>query len=189
MPAKYPQLAKLLQQKSLKRGKFTLASGRVSDYYIDGKLTCFDPEGSKLIVEAILNEIKDLAVDAVGGMDMGATPIVGSFVNRCGYVGRPLPTFIVRKEVKAHGTMKLIEGNLPAPCNVVLLDDVVTTGESILKAVKAVRDKGCKVLLTISVLDRNGGARELMEREGIPYHPLATLEDIGIIPEVSVATS
>ncbi|HVT87604.1 MAG TPA: orotate phosphoribosyltransferase [Tepidisphaeraceae bacterium] len=185
MPAKYPELAKFLQQKSLKRGHFVLASGRTSEYYIDGKLTCFDPQGSKLIVEAILNEIKNLPVDAVGGMDMGATPIVGSFVNRCAYIGKAMPTFIVRKDVKAHGTMKLIEGNLPAPCSVVLLDDVVTTGESILKAVKAVRDKGCKVLMAISVLDRNGGARELMEKEGIPYHPLATLEDIGIVPEAA----
>lgn len=181
--AKYPKLAEFLKNKSLKRGHFVLASGRTSDYYIDGKLTCFDPEGSKLIVEAIMDQIKDMKVDAVGGMDMGGTPIVGAFCNRCGYTGSTMPCFVVRKEVKSHGTMKLIEGNLPSPCNVVLLEDVVTTGESVLKAVKAVRDQGCTVLAVICVLDRNGGAREMLGEQGIPYMPLATLEDIGITPK------
>ena len=78
MPSRYPQLVQLLEQKSLQRGRFVLASGRVSTYYIDGKMTCMDPEGSTLIAQAILEEIKDLPVDAVGGMDMGATPIVGA---------------------------------------------------------------------------------------------------------------
>ena len=108
------------------------------------------------------------------------TPIVGAFATRSLDAGRPLPVFVVRKEVKQHGTMKAIEGPLPAPCNVVIVDDVVTTGGSILKAIDAVEAQGCKVLLAITVLDRNAGATEALAARGIPYRPLATLEDLGI---------
>jgi orotate phosphoribosyltransferase len=173
-------LVEILKSKSLQRGHFVLASGRTSDYYIDGKLTCFDPKGCALIVDAILAEIRDLPVDAVGGMDMGATPIVGAVANRSYYVGRPLPTFVVRKELKKHGTMKLIEGPLKPPAKVVIVDDVVTTGESILKAIDAVTEKGCEVLLALCVLDRNAGAVETMKQRGIPYRPLVTLAELGI---------
>ena len=181
MPSRYPQLVATLKEKSLKRGKFILASGRESTYYIDGKLTAFDPLGSALIVDAILEEIKDLRVDAVGGMDMGATPIVGALANRSHHAGRPLPTFVVRKSVKAHGTQKLVEGLVVRPgMKVVIVDDVVTTGDSIFKAIDAVVEQGCEVLLAISVLDRNAGAVEAMRQRGIEYRSLATLADLGI---------
>jgi orotate phosphoribosyltransferase len=111
---------------------------------------------------------------------MGATPIVGAVATRSLDAGRPLPVFVVRKEVKGHGTMKAIEGPLPAPCNVVIVDDVVTTGGSILKAIDAVEKLGCKVLMAITVLDRNAGASEELHRRGIPYTPLVTLADLGI---------
>src|SRR5688572_14228301 len=181
MTCRYPQLAKIVEKKSLKRGKFTLASGRTSDYYIDARLSSLDPEGALRIADAILNEIKDLKIDAVGGMDMGATPIVGAVAVRSFQTGRPLPTFVVRKEVKAYGTQKPIEGPIPpAPCNVVIVDDVVTSGGSIIKAIDAVEKHGGKVLLAISVLDRNAGAKEALEARKIPYRPLLTLGDIGI---------
>ena len=181
MATRYPQLARLLREKSLKRGQFTLASGKTSDYYIDGKLTCFDPEGSAAIADAILNELADVAVDAIGGMDMGATPIIGAIANRSFHLGRPLPTFIVRKDLKAHGTMKQIEGPIPpGPCKVAVVDDVVTTGGSILKAIDAIEQVGGKVLLALCVLDRNAGAAEALAQRGIPYRPLVTLPDIGI---------
>jgi orotate phosphoribosyltransferase len=182
--SRYPRLAELLQRKSLKRGHFTLSSGRTSTYYIDGKLTSFDPEGATAIAEAILKEIKDLPIDAVGGMDMGATPIVGAVAAHGFHVGRPYPTFVVRKEVKAHGTMKEIEGPIPpAPAKVVIVDDVVTTGDSILKAIDAVQKAGYEVLLAISILDRNAGATEAIATRGVPYRPLLTLPDIGIMEE------
>jgi orotate phosphoribosyltransferase len=180
MASRYPELVKLLEQKSLRRGKFTLASGAESSFYIDGKMTCLDPHGATLIADAILAEIKDLPVDAVGGMDMGATPIVGAVATRSVTAGRPLPVFVVRKEVKQHGTMKPIEGPLAAPCKVVVIDDVITTGGSIIKAIDAVRAVGCEVLLAISVLDRNAGAHEALEKLGVPYRPLVTLADLGI---------
>jgi orotate phosphoribosyltransferase len=180
MATRYPQLAALLIEKSLRRGKFILASGAESSYYIDGKMTCLDPQGALLIAQAILNEIHDLPVAAVGGMDMGATPIVGAVAAESCNSGRPLPVFVVRKEVKQHGTMKPIEGPLPAPCKVVVIDDVITTGGSIIKAIEAVKAVGCEVLLAISVLDRNAGAAETLAKMGIPYRPLVTLADLGI---------
>ena len=180
MASRYPELVRTLTQKSLKRGRFVLSSGRVSDYYIDGKLTSMDPQGAALIADAILREVEGLPVDAFGGMDMGATPIVGAVALRSYYVGRPLPTFVVRKDVKRHGTMRLIEGPLTPPARVVIIDDVVTTGDSILKAIDAVQEAGCEVLLALSVLDRSAGAAEALARRGIEYRPLATLRDLGI---------
>jgi orotate phosphoribosyltransferase len=181
MPSRYPELAELLKKKSLKFGHFTLASGRTSTYYIDGRLTSFDPAGAALIAEAVLKEIEGLPVDAVGGMDMGATPIVGAVACRSHYIGRPLPTFVVRKEVKSHGTQKKIEGPLPpGPCKVVIIDDVVTSGDSIIKAIDAAEAQGCEILLAISVLDRNAGATETLAKRGIAYRPLVTLKDLGI---------
>lgn len=178
---RHAKLAKLLEQKSVRRGNFTLASGKTSTYYIDGKLTSMSAEGAALIAEAILEEISDFPVDAVGGMDMGATPIVGAFAVASYRAGRPLPTFVVRKEVKAHGTMKLIEGPIPqSPSKVVIIDDVVTTGDSILKAIDAVQKAGHTVLLAISLLDRNAGAADALASRGIKYQPLTTLADIGI---------
>jgi orotate phosphoribosyltransferase len=184
MSRRYPELAKLLRTKSLKVGKFTLASGRTSDYYIDARLASLDPEGASRIADAILAEIDGMKVDAIGGMDMGATPIVGAVALRSFQLGKPIPTFVVRKDVKAHGTQKLIEGPIPPPpCNVVIVDDVVTSGGSILKAIDAVEKHGAKVLLAISVLDRNAGAAGALADRKIPYRPLLTLADIGINPE------
>lgn len=180
--ARHPELAQFLQKQSLRRGNFTLASGKTSTYYIDGKLTAMHPHGAVLIAKAILAEIKDLPIDAVGGMDMGATPIVGAVAAVSEMSGRPLPVFVVRKEVKQHGTMKLIEGPIPtAPSRLVVIDDVVTTGDSIVKAIDAVRNAGHEVLLAISVLDRDAGASEAMARKEVRYQPLVTLADIGIV--------
>jgi orotate phosphoribosyltransferase len=114
-------------------------------------------------------------------MDMGATPIIGAVALHGYRSGRPLPTFIVRKDVKPHGTMKKIEGPIPSsPCNVVIVDDVVTTGNSILAAIDAVVAAGHHVLLAISLLDRDAGAIEALAARGIPYQPLAVLDDIGV---------
>jgi orotate phosphoribosyltransferase len=178
---KYPALAALLKQKSLRHGMFVLSSGKTSTYYIDGKLTCMDPEGAACIAETVLKEVEGMPVDAIGGMDMGATPIIGAVACTSYRIGKPIPTFVVRKEAKFHGTKKQIEGPIPdGPCNVVIVDDVVTSGGSILKAIDAVKERGCKVLLAISVLDRNAGATELLRAHDIPYRPLVTLREIGV---------
>lgn len=181
---RHPTLAQFVDSNAIKRGKFRLASGRDSSYYCDGKLVSFSPEGAALVADAILDEIKDLQVDAVGGMDMGATPIVAAVALRSFQVGSPLPCFVVRKEVKSHGTRKRIEGLIPdSPSNVVIIDDVVTSGASVIQAIDEVRALGHHVLLAISVLDREAGGREALEQRGVRYQPLVTITELGISNE------
>jgi len=176
----HPELVSFIAEHAFKRGNFVLASGKTSTYYIDGKMISFHPQGIFLTVKAILEEIRAVEFDAVGGMDMGATPIVSALALRSYELKKPIPTFIVRKEVKDHGTKKRIEGPLRPSSRVVMIDDVVTTGDSIHKAIQAVRELGCTVQLAISVLDRNAGAAALMESEGIPYRPLVHLSELGV---------
>ena len=177
---RHPKLVEFIQRNSLQRGLFRLASGKTSNYYIDGKLASFHPEGISLIVEAILGEIRGLEVDAVGGLDMGATPIASAVALRSYQIGHPLPAFTVRKEVKEHGTKKKIEGPLPKGARVVVVDDVVTAGGSILQAIEAVRASGCTVVLATAVVDRNAGAAALLSTANVPYRPLITLAELGV---------
>jgi orotate phosphoribosyltransferase len=180
MESRHPELLSFIAQRAFKRGQFKLSSGGTSTYYIDGKLISFDPQGVWLTVEAILAEIRDVQFDAVGGMDMGATPIVSALALRSHELGHPIPTFTVRKEVKAHGTQKRIEGPMPPRSRVIIIDDVVTTGDSILKAIDAVQEAGCTVPLAICVVDRNAGATQTMQNRGIPYRPLIHLSELGV---------
>ncbi len=180
---RHPALAAFLDRRCIRRGRFTLASGATASYYCDGKLASFDPEGIHLIVEAILKEIAHLRPppDAIGGMDMGATPIAAALALRLHQLGKPLPTFVVRKDVKAHGTMKKIEGPIPAqPGNVVIVEDVVTTAGSVVQAIEAVRAVGHKVLLAISLLDRDAGGAARLRELGVPYQPLVTIAELGL---------
>jgi len=153
-----------------------------------------------LIIDDAIVVVENLYTHIAAGMERRAaielavaeiaTPIVGSVAAVSEMSHRPMPVFVVRKDVKKHGTMKLIEGLIPStPSNVVIVDDVVTTGDSILKAIDAVTDVGHKVLLAISVLDRNAGAIAALKARGIPYHPLVTLSDIGVFDEPSRQSS
>ena len=179
--ARHPDLARYIAEHAIFRGQFKLASGRTSDYYCDGKLVSFSGEGALLIADAIIDELNGHEFDAIGGMDMGATPIVSAVAMRLHQLGRSIPSFIVRKDVKAHGTQKAIEGPLPkSPCRVVIVDDVITTGGSIIKAVEAVRNAGHTVVLAISVLDRDGGGAQLLRSNEIPYRPLVTIAELGL---------
>jgi len=179
--ARHPELARFLNEHAIRRGRFTLASGRTSSYYCDGKLVSFSGEGALLIADAILEEIKDIEADAIGGMDMGSTPIVSAVAMRAFQIGRHLPSFIVRKEVKGHGTKKPVEGNLPKePARVIMVDDVITSGGSIMQAIDVVQELGHTIALTVSVLDRDGGGAERFREKGIPYQPLVTIAELGI---------
>jgi len=179
--ARHPELAQYVNAHAILRGSFTLASGRQSSYYCDGKQVSFSGEGLSLIARAIAAEIRDLDIDAIGGMDMGATPIVAATALWHFEHGSPLPSFVVRKDVKAHGTKKEIEGVFPKePSRVVIVDDVVTTAGSIIKSIEVVRAKGHEVALAISVLDRDGGGRQALEAIGVPYRPLVMIAELGI---------
>jgi orotate phosphoribosyltransferase len=153
-----------------------LASGRTSDIYFDMKVAMFDPETMSLIADAILDVVKARGVAQVGGLEMGAVPIVSAVV--CKSFGRyPVRGFFVRKSVKAHGTQKRIEGCFESDAAMILLEDVTTTGGSVLEAVKEVRTAGGKVTNVITVVDREEGAREALAAAGVELIALYTRSD------------
>lgn len=174
------RLLEILKEKSLMFGDFKLSSGARSNYYIDGKKTTLDPEGLSLIAEIILDMVKDDKIDAIGGPTLGADSIVGAVTSLSFCKNRPIKGFIVRKEPKAHGTGNKIEGPLEKGSRVVIVEDVVTTGSSIIKAIDAVKELGCNVVRIISIVDREQGARQRFEEMGLLYTPLFTLTDLGL---------
>ena len=171
------KLFMLLRQRAFRRGRIVLASGKESDYYFDMKPAMLDPDGAALMAELILTEIQGIPADAVGGLEMGAVPLVAPIAMKSTAFGRYLPGFFVRKAVKDHGTQKRVDGNDIAGKSVVILEDVTTTGGSAMDAVKAVEEAGAKVLLVISILDRGEGAAELYAKAGIPFKSLFTAEE------------
>ncbi len=188
--ARHPALARCILDKAVTRGDFTLASGAKSDYYCDIRLVSFSGEGATLIADALLDETADLEFDALGGMDMGATPIAACYGMRAEEKGRPTTVFVVRKAPKSHGTQKLIEGPLPeSPQRVVIVDDVVTSGGSLIKAIKVAQDAGHTVVKAFAVLDRESGGEaaiaEALGSAGIEggadlYQPLVTVSELGL---------
>jgi len=174
------RLLQLLKEKALRFGEFVLASGKRSDYYINGKLISLDPEGLYLLSEIILEKIKDDKVDAIGGMTLGADPMVGGVITLAGQRGLPLRGFIVRKERKDHGTESQVEGTLRKGDRVVIVEDVSTTGGSSLKAIKVVEELGCQVVKVIALLDRDEGSGENFSRGGYEFEPIFTTSDLGI---------
>jgi len=170
------RLRDLVATRSLLSGQFTLASGRQSGLFFDMKRTMLDPEGANLIAAAVLNAIGDRPVDAVGGLVMGAVPIVAVVCARS-FPGRPLQGFFVRKEAKDHGTARRIDGNLAAGARVIILEDVTTTGASALLAVDAVREAGAEVLAVLTLVDRMEGAAAAFAAAGVPFEAVLTRDD------------
>jgi orotate phosphoribosyltransferase len=171
------RLYMLLRERAFRRGRVVLASGKESDYYFDMKPAMLDPDGASLMAELILQEIQGLNVDAVGGLEMGAVPLIAPVAMKSPAFGRYLPGFFVRKAVKDHGTQKRVDGNDITGKSVVILEDVTTTGGSAMDAVKAVEEAGAKVALVVSILDRGEGAAELYEKAGIPFKSLFKAEE------------
>ncbi len=175
------ELLELIKELSYEQREVTLASGRKSDFYIDGKQTSLHPRGSYLIGRLTLELLDDFGqVDAIGGPTLGADPLATAVSLVSGLEGRPLPGFIVRKEPKGHGTQRWIEGrnNLPEGAKVVVLEDVVTTGGSGLSAVEKIELEGFEVVGLISMVDRQEGAREAIEGAGYKFEALFTKEEI-----------
>jgi orotate phosphoribosyltransferase len=173
------QLLKLLCERSFRRGSFKLASGDTSEYYIDGKMSQVHSKGAALLGEVLYERTKDLKFDAIGGLEVGAVPLTTAAVISYHLHGREMEGFWVRSEVKQHGTKKLIEGNLQPGSRVVIIEDVVTRGESAAKAIRAVLQHGCKVVQVITIVDRLGGAAEVFRELGVTeYHPIFTIKDL-----------
>jgi orotate phosphoribosyltransferase len=167
--AKRARLLEIIKQKSLLRegGPFKLASGAMSDYYLDLKPTTFSPEGLSLIADIVYAMLRDDAdVDAIGGLELGAVPIINA-VSMRSWPERPIDGFVVRKERKGHGTDQQIDGNFRPHSTVILIEDVTTRGGSVMQAVRAVRARGGIVKKIISIVDRQEGAAENLRKEGI----------------------
>jgi orotate phosphoribosyltransferase len=185
------KLLQILTERSFRRGRFVLASGAVSDYYMDGKASEVDSAGAFFIGKVIYDRLKDLDIDAIGGLEVGAVPLTTAAVIHYHLNNRTMEGFWVRDKVKAHGTRKLIEGRaIRAGDRVVIVDDVFTTGGSALKAVQAVRELGAEVVMVLALVDRLRGAAEAFAREGVAnYQTVFDIRDFGIDPDVPDATA
>jgi orotate phosphoribosyltransferase len=171
------RLRRLIEDYSLTRGAFTLASGRTSDFFFDMKPTMLHPEGASLIGNILFGMIKnDRDVRYIGGLEIGAIPIVTSVAQRS-WPEHPLNAFFVRKTPKDHGTAKLIDGQFEHGSKVILFDDVTTTGGSVMKVVAAVREHGCSVKKILTIVDRGEGAVEAMKRDKLEFIPVFTMDD------------
>src|SRR5919202_1075334 len=173
-------LRTLLAARSARRGQFTLASGRVSTLYIDARLTTMSPEGLSLIGPLGFGALREAGwpVDAVGGLTLGADPIAYAISYASALAGAPVRAFTVRKEAKAHGTGQLIEGPFRAGDRVTVVEDVITTGASALRAAEAVRAAGGQVVGELALVDREEGGREALEGAGLEVRSLVCARDI-----------
>ncbi len=173
------RLKTILKENSVLLGKIKLSSGKESNYYIDARLTTLHPEGIYLVGEILLDEIlKDSEIQSVGGPTMGADPIVGSVIALSHQKGHPLRGFLVRKEQKQYGTERLIEGNLMSGDKTAIIEDVATTGSSILKAIDAVKKEGAIVKKVLVIVDREEGAREKFENMGYNYFTIFRIGEL-----------
>lgn len=174
------RLIDLLATRSARRGSFTLASGRQSDLYIDCRPTTMHPEGLATIGPLGLQAIgtRGWNASSVGGLTLGADPVSYAIAYASQLAGTPLRAFTVRKEAKTHGTGKVIEGAFEVGDRVVVVEDVITTGGSALRAVDAVRAAGATVLGVLAVVDRSEGGREAIEAQGLEVAALVTAAEI-----------
>jgi orotate phosphoribosyltransferase len=175
------RLLDLLRTLSFERRKVILASGRESDFYIDCKRTALTAEGHVLIGRLLFDRVRKLRplVRGVGGLTLGADPIASAIALTSFLEGEPVDSFIVRKEPKGHGTGQWIEGRktIPDGSRVVVLEDVVTTGGSALKAIERCRAEKLEPVACLALVDRAEGGREAIEAQGVPLEPLFTRKD------------
>lgn len=173
------RLFQVFKERAVLRGEFTLSSGARSSYYFDGRMVTLWPEGVYLIGKKVLDLVVEAGAQAVGGPTIGADPMVAAVALVSHLEGRPVPAFIVRGEAKAHGTQKEIEGPLEDGARVALVDDVVTTGGSLLRAIAAVEERGCRVVKVVALLDRQQGGSEEIRRRGYDFVSLLVADPTG----------
>ncbi|MDQ8191037.1 orotate phosphoribosyltransferase [Roseibacillus persicicus] len=167
------ELKAILQKKSIRTGDFTLASGKKSDFYVDCRVTTMDCRGAILVGEvgyaAVTEKIAELSEKpvAIGGMTMGADPISLAIAMESSRQNNPLQMFSVRKEAKKYGTGKRVEGNFNSGDTIILVEDTATTGGSTIKAMDAIEAEGGKVAFVLILVDRQEGAKEVIEARGV----------------------
>ena len=171
-------LLDLFCQLAYKEGDFVLSSGQRSSYYINGKQVTLHPQGALAIGRLLLSLLPEDTL-AVAGLTLGADPIVTAVSVVSAYENRPLPGLIIRKEAKGHGTRAYIEGpSLPDAAKVVVLEDVVTTGQSAMKAVDRLRNAGYEVEQVIALVDRQQGGAEFYQQTGLKFQAVFSIQDI-----------
>lgn len=184
-PTPREQLRDLIRDLAVVHGKVTLASGKGADYYVDLRRVTLHHRAAPLIGHVLLDALDEAGlgpgdVDAVGGLTLGADPVALSLLHAAASRGQDLDAFVVRKEGKAHGMQRRIEGPDVAGRKVVAVEDTSTTGRSVLTAVEALREAGADVVAVAVIVDRGTGAREAIEAQGLAYHYLYGLADLGL---------
>jgi len=169
-----------VNSKAVVRGKVTLASGREADYYVDMRRVTLDAVAAPVIGRTMLELTGDWDFDAVGGLTLGADPVAVAMMHQAAAAGRTLDAFVVRKAQKAHGLQKQIEGPPVEGRRVLAVEDTSTTGGSVLEAVQALRDHGAIVVGVAVIVDRDTGAREAVEAEGLEYRYAVGISDLDV---------
>ena len=185
------ELKELLRERSLVVGEIILSSGQKSNYYLDCKLTTLHPRGAYLTGHVILDLLvaKNIHADAIGGLSMGADPVVSAVTVVSHVEGRPLPAFLIRKEAKKHGRMKQIEGIDKNVKNVVIVDEVCTTGKSTQDAIDAAVNEGYNVVAVISLVDRQEGGSDSLRSKYNYFSVFTATELLAADAKPSAATT
>jgi orotate phosphoribosyltransferase len=174
------RLKTLFRERALQFGDFTLASGKKSSYYVNSKKVLFHAEAITLLGELLYEATADLDFQAIGGLEVGAIPMAAAALTAFHRHGRAMEGFFVRKQAKEHGSKERVEGQVNAGDKVVVIDDVLTTGGSVVQAIEAVEAKGATVLRVVCICDRLQGAREALAK--YDFRPIFTVRDFGIEP-------
>lgn len=168
----------MIVEKALKRGSFKLASGAISPVYVDAREVTLDAEGMYLTAQIMRDVLEDEDFEAIGGPTLGADPIIAAFATLGAVSGRPVTAFLVRKQPKEHGRKRGIEGPLEPKSRVVLVEDVVTTGQSVLAAADQVEAYGAKVVKIVALIDRLEGAAELLKAKGYEFEAIFRIDEL-----------
>ena len=176
----WDELRRLISELAVVRGRVTLSSGRQADYYVDLRRITLQSAAAPLVGRVMLELTADWDVEAAGGLTMGADPVAGAMLHAAAARGDLLDAFVVRKEGKAHGLQRRIEGPGVAGRRVVAVEDTSTTGGSVLTAVEALRQEGADVVGVAVIVDRDTGARQAIEAAGLPYRWAYGLADLGL---------
>lgn len=175
------RLIELVIEKAFSYSKepiFKLVSGRMSNYYFNCKAVTLSPEGIYLIGNILFDLVKELKINAIGGLTLGADPLAFATAYTSYLKETPIEAFVVRKKAKEHGTMKWIEGNVKEGDRVVIVDDVITSGKSTIEAIIRARDAGLKITQIIALIDRQEGGREAVKEVGFEVTSVITKDDI-----------
>ena len=174
------QLLHVFKTRAFSFGEFTLASGKKSTYYVNSKKAIFNGQVVNLLSEVLWELTKDLNIDAAGGLEVGAIPMAAVLAQRYAMAGKPLEGFFVRKHAKEHGAKERVEGVLKAGMRVAVLDDVLTTGGSVLQAIEEIEKVGANIVAVVCIVDRMEGARTALAK--YPFMPIFTIRDFGVDP-------